>query len=84
MKKTIIIITILFGLGVTSYADPTGGGLFQKGAEPREYTNRSEGDSPMLPNAHNQTTDQGAPLGSGVAVLMGLGAGYLMGKRRKE
>lgn len=38
----------------------------------------------MLPTGHGLTNDETAPLGSGIAVLMGLGAAYLVGKRRKE
>jgi LPXTG-motif cell wall-anchored protein len=38
---------------------------------------------PALPD-FGSTGDQDAPLGSGIAVLMGLGAAYLVGKRRKE
>jgi hypothetical protein len=37
-----------------------------------------------LPSGHGATDDTNAPLGSGIAVLMGLGAAYLVGKRRKE
>ena len=45
--------------------------------------NRNTTLFPNLPS-FNETTDQNAPLGSGIAVLMGLGAAYLVGKRRKE
>ena len=38
---------------------------------------------PLLPQ-HGQNTNQPAPLGSGIAVLMGLGAAYLVGKKRNE
>ena len=59
-------------------------GLFGKG----EIYDRTTGSSPLvLPNMHNLTDDQegdSGPLGSGIAVLMGLGAAYLVGKRRKE
>ena len=37
-----------------------------------------------LPNSHGLASDSGAPLGSGITVLIGLGAAYLVGKRRKE
>ena len=85
MKKTIIIITILFGLGIAGYTAPNNGGLFQRGAsnEETDYINRSA--EPVLPTHGLQTNyDANTPIGSGVAVLIGLGAGYLMGKRRKE
>ena len=41
-------------------------------------------DNIALPGYHGLENDYGAPLGSGIAVLMGLGAAYLVGKRRKE
>jgi LPXTG-motif cell wall-anchored protein len=39
--------------------------------------------NPMLPD-HNATGHQDAPLGSGIAVLLGLGAAYMVTKKRKE
>ena len=86
MKKLALTIAIVLGLGLTSFADPDGGGLFQRGPMPRQtgyFNDRAEGFAPMLP-AHGQTGNQAAPLGSGIAVLTALGAAYLVGKRRKE
>lgn len=87
MKKTIMTIAILFGLGLTTFADPNDGGLFKRGAEPEHngmYGNKGTGDlTPMLPG-HGQQTNQNAPLGTGVAVLAALGGVYLVGKRRKQ
>ena len=89
MKKTIMTIAILLGLSLTSFADPMGGGLFQRGAEPENngiYGNKGgEGLTPMLPD-HGKTDNQdaNAPLGTGIAVLAVLGGAYLIGKRRKE
>ena len=37
-----------------------------------------------LPSGHGATDDANAPLGSGIAVLVGLGAAYTLGKKRKE
>ena len=44
-----------------------------------------EGESPLAPN-HGLPGNQNAeaPLGTGIAVLMGLGAAYLIGKKRNE
>lgn len=43
---------------------------------------------PMLPSQHglgnHQDADDSVPMGTGIAVLMGLGAAYLVGKKRKE
>ena len=86
MKKLVLTIAIVLGLGLNAIAqndDHNGGGMFQKGPQPREYTNRDY-DGPMLPSNHGETGDQSSPLGSGVAVLLGLGAAYLVGKKREE
>ena len=84
MKKTFLTIAVILGLGLTSFADPNGGGLFQRGADPE--TNTREGGSILTPGlpGHGQTGNQDAPLGTGIAVLTALGAAYLVGKRRRE
>ena len=86
MKKTLMTIAIVLGLSMTTFAGPNGGGLFQRGDNNEEvnYMNRS-GETPMLPaHGSNQSQDATAPVGSGIAILVGLGAAYLVGKRRKE
>jgi hypothetical protein len=87
MKKLAMIIAIVLGLSLTTFANPNDGGLFQRGAasEPAAtelYGIRSEGN-PRLPN-HGLADNQDAPLGSGVAVLLGLGAAYMVAKKRRE
>ena len=82
MKKLIMTIAIVVGLCATSFANPNGGGLFQRG-ETTEQGNRQNDNTPMLPT-HGETTNQDAPVGSGIAVLLGLGAAYLVGKKRRE
>ena len=86
MKKIITIITIVLGLSLTSFADPNGGGMFNRGREYQSVSNqcpRSGSSTPMLP-VHGQDTNQAAPIGSGIFMLTALGAVYLIGKRRKE
>ena len=80
MKKLALTIAIVLGLSMTTFAD--GGGLFQRGTEPERegYYNR---DFPGFPG-HGESTDQPAPLGTGIAVLTALGAAYLVGKKRNE
>ena len=83
MKKTIMTIAIVLGLSMTTFAD--GGGLFQRGETPEQkgmYSTRG-GFGPNIPG-HGETTDQNAPLGTGIAVLTALGAAYLIGKKRRE
>ena len=86
MKKLIITTAIILGLAMTSFADPNGGGLFQRGDTPNKgMSMRENSDMPMLPN-HNLNTNQNAdaPLGTGIAILATLGAAYLVGKKRRE
>jgi len=96
MKKTIITLTLILGISMTTFAD---GGLFNRGNNAQygqssgyTYYNAKDGVredvvTPMLP-FHNQTTNQPAsettPLGSGIAVLIGLGAAYAIAKKHKE
>ena len=133
MKKLIVTIAIVLGLGMTTFAQeaftgtdgvPESGlfslgtsffsngelGLFSPdyydyeeeymayGNQPENYEENglfgmgggtifgnNRGGGLMLPTEHGATDDTSAtPLGSGIAVLMGLGAAYLVGKRRKE
>ena len=81
MKKTILTIAIVLGLGMISFADPNGGGMFQRGNTNEEH--RSASGYPILPQ-HNQNGNQPAPIGTGIAVLTAFGAAYLTAKRRKQ
>ena len=83
MKKLAITIAIVLGLGLTTFADPSDGGLFQRGTSEEQTRQTGVFSSPVLP-AHGQTGNQNAPLGTGIAVLTALGAAYLVGKRRNE
>lgn len=89
MKKLALTIAIALGISTSAFAQyfNNQGGLFQLGPEPREYGIRETGTTyaPLILPDHGVTDDQGAaPLGGGIAVLMGLGAAYLVAKRRKE
>ena len=93
MKKTIITLSLILGITMTTFAD---GGLFNRGNNSKYgqnsgyiYFNANDGlrddptAMPMLP-PHGSENNNPAPLGSGIAVLMGLGAAYLVGKKRRE
>ena len=91
MKKTIITLTIFLGLSLTTFAD---GGLFNRGYNAKNgqsgyiYFNakdavREDVATPLLP-PHGSDDNEPAPLGSGIAVLALLGAGYAVAKKRKE
>ena len=88
MKKLIMTIAIVLGMGMSTFAQEVevyeekglfgmGKGIFRGGEEEDPLLNLPELDYETQQNAE-------APLGSGIAVLMGLGAAYLVGKRRKE
>ena len=67
MKKLALTFAIILGLSMTTFADPNGGGLFQRGETP-EYnglygTRDGELDMPMLP-MHGQEDNQGTRLNS--------------------
>ena len=88
MKKATTIIAILLGMTLGTMAQQNGGGLFRRGIVPDETyyggVNRTE-TGLMLPVTHGEATDQnGTPVGSGIAILVGLGAAYVMKKRREE
>jgi hypothetical protein len=89
MKKAAITIAIILGINTVTFADPNGGGLFYRGAVPDEEYYESGyriNERPLLP-FHELNTNQPAtdtPLGSGVAILLCLGAGYALMKRNKE
>lgn len=86
MKNTLITIAIILGLGMTALANPDIGGLFQRGAvSDEDYFSSRSNEKPILPY-HELTSNQPAttPLGSGAAILLGLGAVYLVGKKRRE
>ena len=93
MKKLILTSAIILGISLTTFAD---GGLFQRGYNAKNgfsgytYFGATEmGErttDPLRPGlpAHGENTNQPAPVGSGIAVLLGLGAAYMVAKKRKE
>ena len=97
MKKIVTTLTVILALGMTSFAQDftffggemyqEKGGLFNRGEDLFEYDEeqlRTEYDGPMIGFNHGLEDDQNGPLGSGVAMLVSLGAAYLVGKKRKE
>ena len=88
MKKLVLTIAVVLGLSLTTFANTNDGGLFQRGASESTYGVYGDRDggvfTPGLPTDHNMNGDQEAPLGSGIAVLLGLGAAYMVGKKRRE
>ena len=95
MKKLIATLTVILGMGMTTFAQDNalGGGLLQRGDTPHYdfyadwadlgWTRTTSGLF-NLPGGHGLTTDAAAPLGTGIAILAALGGAYLVAKRRKE
>ena len=93
MKKLILISAIILGISLTTFAD---GGLFNRGNNAKYgqnsgfiYFNANDGlrddptATPLLPS-HGSNDNADAPLGSGIAVLLGLGVAYAAAKKRNE
>ena len=83
MKKLVLTIAIALTIGLSAYAQD--GGLLNRGVS----FDKRGGESGMMkgdPNLppHDNSGDYNGPVGSGVAVLLGLGAAYLVGKKRNE
>ena len=81
MKKLIMTFAIVLAMGLSSFAQD--GGLLNRGVTFDKQEQRGLVNGPGLPG-HGETGDQSAPLGSGIAVMLGLGAAYLVGKKRNE
>ena len=96
MKKLVLTTALVLALGLTTFAQ-SGGGALRRSKEYRDYLNAGKmnyqagglrnNNTPLLPNSFGNPGDfdgTDAPLGSGIAVLIGLGAAYAIGKKRKE
>ena len=90
MKKLIMTTAIVLGLAMTSFAQ--GGGMFHRADNAKNggdgyalYEDKGDlkGGFPGFPD-HGETGDVDAPLGSGIAMLLGLGAAYAVAKKRRE
>ena len=84
MKKLALTLAIVLTMGLGAMAQD--GGLLNRGVSFDKNESRGlryANDNISLPQ-FGQQTDAPAPLGSGVAVLLGLGAAYLIGKKRNE
>jgi len=91
MKKHIITLTIILGMAMTGFAQ--GGSMFHRenSGDNGNAVYESRGDMfkvnrfgmPGLPG-HGESDNQNAPLGSGIVMLLGLGAAYAVAKKRNE
>jgi hypothetical protein len=96
MKKLLVEMAFLLSLFVAlpRAQAQTGGGLFGRGqiSEGTETVTETQGpiiDSrsgtliPTLPSAHGLTTNEVAPLGSGVLTLFGMALAYFVFRQKK-
>ena len=92
MKKALLTLAIVLGMTFGASAQyfgnngqPNGGGLFGRGATLEAGESEPGGPGvPLLP-MHGQPDNQdAAPLGSGVLLLIGMGAAYAVAKKNKK
>ena len=82
MKKILLAIALIITISVTATAQSDG---FFRSYGNNDYTNRTNDNTFVLPNAHNTNNDyDSAPIGGGLLILTTLGAGYALKKRRKS
>lgn len=78
MKKLLLTIAITLGLATVSF----GQSLFGKSSNEEPLR---DGPAINFPgHGEGEDFDADGPLGSGIAVLIGLGATYALAKKRKE
>ena len=92
MKKLLMTFVLALALGMCGYAQEglfdsevfVEQGLFGRG-DIYEEELRDGGLPPVIPG-HNESGNQDGdgPIGSGIAVLLGLGAAYAFAKKREE
>lgn len=90
MKKVFFTLALALGLTLTVAAQSRG--LFDygptKGTGENYYTDNYDRDpnAPLfaLPSQHGEEGDVSTPLGTGTAILLGLGAAYLVGKKTRK
>ena len=88
MKKLALTIAIVLGMGMATFAQDVEvydrAGLF--GKAPGIFRGGEPDEDPLfgLPSEHGLENDVDTPLGSGIALLAGLGAAYMVAKKRRE
>jgi len=83
MKKTVLMTALFVGLMANAFAQHDGGGMLGRGAK----SDGGDLTTPLVVQEYGSDKDQDAneaPVGSGIALLLGLGGAYLVAKRRKE
>jgi hypothetical protein len=93
MKKTVLTFALVLAMGIGTFAQESEGGMLKRSKE-YQSTYRNDGRQRLVDRDGSFITlpgfgqtddfDGTTPLGSGIAVLLGLGAAYMVGKKRKE
>ena len=83
LRKFLISIAIVFTLSVVANAQKDGFFSLNSSNEDDVYRDLTSSDL-GLPSAHGTGIDYDAPLGSGIAILTLLGAGYMVTRKRKQ
>ena len=78
MKKVLFALALVMTMGLCANAQIDG--YFQPSGDNIRLTDPDNGIDISMPK-HNENTDQGAPLGSGLLILTAMGAGYALRKR---
>ena len=87
MKKLVLTIAIVLGMAIGAFAQNNGLFGYGQSRADESYDSRTTLTGFALPGEHGVSGDVSAndtPVGSGVVLLIGLGAAYAMSKRRKE
>lgn len=94
MKKILLAIALvsMIGLGASAQRFGSSDGFFNNWEDVGngldkfdDFDNLRGGGNPGLPGGHGgEGNDVPAPLGSGIAVLTALGAGYAIARRKRE
>ena len=81
MKKLALTIGIVLTMGLAASAQS----LLQKEDSNLGFRDGDQITVPVIPSYGSTDDAEGTgPLGSGIAVLLGLGAAYVVAKKRKE
>ena len=86
MKKLVLTLAIVLTMGLGAFAQYDDGSLLGKSGILNGYR-QDDPTTPFIPNLppeHGVDDDYDSPVGSGIAVLVGLGAAYFVAKKRKE
>ena len=90
--KTIVFSLVLAAMTLTATSlnaqNRNGGGLFGMGETPDNVDNGTRGAFNVSGNVEGDITNDGfgnnAPLGSGIAILIGAGLGYVALKKKED